>query len=104
MLFRSGEDAPVNRHKNFKSIKTGDIDYAKDQNNEGHAMFAIGEPSEVIEIQTSNDGVNFTPMKTRIFKVIDGNVNGKVGGTSDGMTIESDDHPSALNSFIISRY
>ena len=99
-----GEDAPVNRHKDFKSIKTGDIDYAKDQNNEGHAMFAIGEPSEIIEIQTSNDGVNFTPMKTRIFKVIDGNVNGKVGGTSDGMTIESDDHPSALNSFIISRY
>jgi len=99
-----GEDAPVNRHKNFKSIKTGDIDYSKDLNNEGHAVFSIGEPSDMIEMQTSYDGVNFITMKTRIYKAIDANNDGKVSGVRDGMTIESDDMPAVKNSFIISRY
>lgn len=100
-----GEDAPVNQHKNFGSIKVGDIDYKNDaQNVDGHAMFAIGNPSDPIEIQTSNDGVNFMSMKTRIFKAIDGNNNGTVNGRRDGSTIESDDDSWAKNSFIISRY
>lgn len=100
-----GEDAPVMKHTHFESTKAGDVQARIPLDDDGHIVFAINNPdANATEIYTSDDGINFTPKLIRMFKAIDGNVDGKVGGISEKGVLSNDNTKWAQNSFIISRY